>query len=179
MKKRFLTYIHPDDKELIDFLTEKGCEIRVSGGSDYYHARVEKEKIDEIVKELRDKLGIDLDPDSTFDPRERYKEFKEKELKRLFKDKKVVVLRSSTLQDRITYGLRLGSVEELFDIFPNLEVIIDKAEDRWEGGSDIWAIYTKDDEEIEEISVYGWKSVEDFLIEKGLMDEKIIFGPEC
>ena len=24
MKEIFLTYIHPDDKELIDFLTEKG-----------------------------------------------------------------------------------------------------------------------------------------------------------
>jgi len=176
MKEIFLTYIHPDDKELIDFLTEKGCDISVSEGSDYYYAMVEKEKIDEIVEELRNKLGINLDLDSTFDPRERYKEFKEKELKRLFKDKKVVVLRSSTLQDRITDGLRLGSVEKLFEFFPNLEVIIDKAEDMWEGGSDIWAIYTRDDEEIEEISVYGWKSVEDFLIEKGLMDEEIIFG---
>lgn len=67
----------------------------------------------------------------------------------------VLYLNESTLEDEmhvVDVNGRLYavfSVGELFDMFPELEVIWRKEEDRWEGGQDAWDVYYRTGEKEE------------------------------
>ena len=165
MKTTVISYIHPDDEELIKFLKERGCIIDSIPGSHYYYADAEKEKKNKIREEVKVEFGLDLKLAYLgVADKKRYARFMEEQIKKDLEMKKVVVLRETTMEDEITHGW-LDDPLELFKIFLNLEVIVNKKEDSWEAGCDIWTVYTRDGEEID---FYSWKSVEDFLIEKGI-----------